>query len=173
MYSKSQVSSEFFIFVGLAFLISIAFTLASLDQMQDFRLRQEDDAIKDMAIKLQKEMLIAAAVEDGYVRIFDIPEKLDNGINYSITTQNSTITVQSKNSLYIVSIPNSAGNLSKGIISINKTGGVIYINSKPSSFSNFNTCQNAQNNGLCDGLDIAYGSGYKAACCGEHGLCCS
>lgn len=34
-------------------------------------------------------------------------------------------------------------------------------------------CQNAENNGLCDGLDIVYGAGYKAACCSEHGLCCS
>ena len=34
-------------------------------------------------------------------------------------------------------------------------------------------CQNAESNGLCGGLDIVYGSGYKAACCSEHGLCCS
>lgn len=33
-------------------------------------------------------------------------------------------------------------------------------------------CQNAETNGLCDGLDIVYGIGYKAACCSEHGLCC-
>ena len=33
-------------------------------------------------------------------------------------------------------------------------------------------CQNAQTNGLCDGLDIVYGTGYKAACCSEHSLCC-
>ncbi|MBI2522806.1 hypothetical protein HYW19_00280 [Candidatus Woesearchaeota archaeon] len=34
-------------------------------------------------------------------------------------------------------------------------------------------CQNAEDSGLCDGLDIVYGAGYKAACCSEHGLCCS
>lgn len=38
--------------------------------------------------------------------------------------------------------------------------------------SSQNACQNAETNGLCDGLDIVYGIGYKAACCGEHGLCC-
>ncbi|MBI2124624.1 hypothetical protein HYT92_02420, partial [Candidatus Pacearchaeota archaeon] len=78
----------------------------------------------------------------------------------------------SKNSLYIVSIPTSIGNLTKGTITINKTGGIIYINSKPSTFSNFNTCLNAHNNDLCSGLDIVYGSGYQAACCSEHSLCC-
>lgn len=33
-------------------------------------------------------------------------------------------------------------------------------------------CQNAQNGNLCDGLDVAYGGGYKALCCSEHSLCC-
>lgn len=41
------------------------------------------------------------------------------------------------------------------------------------SISSQNICQNADDNGLCDGLDIVYGVGYKAACCGEYGLCCS
>ena len=41
------------------------------------------------------------------------------------------------------------------------------------SVSSQNACQNAETKGLCDGLDIVYGIGYKAACCSEHGLCCS
>ena len=172
MGSRAQVSLEFFIFVGLAFIIAIAFELAAVDQLKDIRIQNEQDATKDLALKLQKEVLIAASVEEGYARTFTIPNKLDKNINYTLTTVNYTITVESKNSIYTVSIPNSIGNISKGTITINKTGGVIYINSKPLSFSNFNTCQNAQNNGLCAGLDIAYGSGYQAACCSEHGLCC-
>lgn len=172
MYSKSQVSSEFFIFVGLAFLIAIAFALASLDQLQDFRLEKESEAVKDLALKLQKEMIIAASVEDGYIRSFEIPGKLDN-IDYFLTVQNNTIIVRSKNSFYTLSIPKAMGNFTKGINTINKTGDVIYINSATISyFTSYATCQNAQNNELCDGLDIAYGSGYESACCSEHGLCC-
>ena len=41
------------------------------------------------------------------------------------------------------------------------------------SVSSKNVCQNAQNNDLCDGLDIVYGIGYKYACCSEYGLCCA
>lgn len=33
-------------------------------------------------------------------------------------------------------------------------------------------CQNAQDGGLCDGLDIVFGPGYKSECCKEYGLCC-
>ena len=41
------------------------------------------------------------------------------------------------------------------------------------STSSQEACQNAETNGLCDGLDIVYGQGYKAVCCSEHGLCCA
>jgi len=71
---------------------------------------------------------LAASVEDGYVRDFTIPIQLDNSVNYTLTTKNYTITVESKNSIYTFTIPNSVGNLSKGSNRINKTGGVIYIN---------------------------------------------
>jgi len=127
MDSKSQVSFEFFIFVGLAFLIAIAFSLASLDQLQEFRVEKEGEAVKDLALKLQKELLLAATVEEGYVRIFEIPEKLDN-IDYFLTVQNNTISIESKNGFYTLSIPKAIGNLTKGENKINKTGGVIYIN---------------------------------------------
>ena len=127
MYSKAQISAEFFVLLGLAFLIAIAFELASIDQLNQFRMGKESEAVKDLALKLQKELLIAANVEDGYVRIFTIPDELNN-INYSLTTQNSTITVQSENSLYIVSMPKAVGSINKGTNTINKTGGVININ---------------------------------------------
>ena len=42
-----------------------------------------------------------------------------------------------------------------------------------SPVSSQSACQNAETNGLCDGLDIVYGIGYKAACCSEHNSCCS
>ena len=90
-------------------------------------IEKRGEAVKDLALKLQKELFIAATVEDGYARFFEIPDKLDN-INYSLTTQNSTIAVQSKNGFYLVSIPKTVGNVSKGNNKVNKTGGVIYIN---------------------------------------------
>lgn len=33
-------------------------------------------------------------------------------------------------------------------------------------------CQNAEDYGLCGGLDLVYGEGYRATCCAEYTLCC-
>ena len=56
---------------------------------------------------------------------------------------------------------------------------IVYKNVKPDEVltiphyvSDLNMCQNAEDGGLCAGLDIAFGSGYACACCLEHGLCC-
>ena len=127
MDSKAQISAEFFVLLGLAFLIAIAFEFASLDQLNDFRIKKENEAVKDLGLKLQQELLIAATVEDGYARTFTIPDTLDR-INYTLTTKNSTITVESAHGRFIVSIPKAVGNVSRGANTINKTGGVIYIN---------------------------------------------
>lgn len=127
MHSKAQVSSEFYIFLGLAFLIAIAFEIASLDQLKDFQADRESKLVKDLTLKLQKEVLIAANVEDGYVRVFEIPDDIEN-IAYTLTIQNYTINVQSKNGFYVASIPRAIGNFTKGTNKINKTGGVIHIN---------------------------------------------
>ena len=127
MGSKAQISAEFFVLMGIAFLIAIAFEFSALDQLNEFRRQKEDEAVKDLAFKLQKELFIAASVEDGYIRIFKIPNKLDN-FNYTIFTENSTVTVQSEHTLYIVGTPIAIGNFTNGTNKINKTGGVIHIN---------------------------------------------
>ncbi|MBW2989102.1 hypothetical protein KY358_02155 [Candidatus Woesearchaeota archaeon] len=33
-------------------------------------------------------------------------------------------------------------------------------------------CKNAEDSGLCSGLDVVFGEGYENDCCEEHGLCC-
>jgi len=38
--------------------------------------------------------------------------------------------------------------------------------------SNENWCKTAQLGDLCDELDVVLGSGYKAGCCNNFGLCC-
>ena len=126
MGKKSQVSMEFFIFIGLGFIIAITFVIASIDQLNGIRARKEYDAAKDIALKLQKEILVASSVQDGYSRIFQAPDSII-GSNYSITMQNLTLAIKSKSGLYIVSIPKTSGNITKGSNIINKTNGEIYI----------------------------------------------
>lgn len=126
---KSQTAIEFFVLVGLVALTVVIFMLASLGQIKEFQDKGEYILIKDMALKLQTEVTLAATSEDGYQRQFTIPDKLEETVNYSVTIKNNeTLIVHSDKSLYAVSIPKVIGNITKNINTITKTGGVVNLN---------------------------------------------
>jgi len=50
-------------------------------------------------------------------------------------------------------------------------GSIIARITEGSTISSSSICKNAEDDGLCDVLDIVYGVGYKAACFSEHGFC--
>lgn len=119
---------EFFILTGLAFLAVTLFVAASAREATDFRNQKEFFLIKDLALKLQKEATIAASVEDGYERGFNLPEKLESIVDYYITTSNNTVTVNSSKTVFSTAIPTVIGNFTKGSNKIERISGQIYIN---------------------------------------------
>ena len=129
MYEKSQVSIEFFTLIGLAFLMLIIIVAASANEVKEFRDRKEVFLIKDLALKLQKEVSIAASVEDGYVRSFTLPDKLDNIVDYSTINTNASITVNSSKTVFFVRVPMIYGkNFTKGSNKVEKINGKVYVN---------------------------------------------
>jgi hypothetical protein len=125
---KAQSSMEFFVLVGLAFLASILFVVASVSEVKEFSDQKEFFLVKDLALTLQKEVAIAASVEDGYVRIFNLPDKLNGKVDYFTTIMNRTITVNSSITNFPAAIPDAIGNFTKGNNKIEKINGIIYVN---------------------------------------------
>ncbi len=127
-YLKSQSSIEFFTFVGMAFVAVIVFVAASAYEVKEFNDQKEFFLVKDLALKLQKEVTIAASVENGYERSFSLPDKLEDTLDYFITTKNSTITINSSEKVFVVAIPTVIGNFTKESNKIEKIDGEIYVN---------------------------------------------
>jgi len=129
MKKLSQSSIEFFTLVGLGLVVAIFFVAFSINEIEEFGDKKEFFLIKDLALKLQKEVGVAANVEDGYIRTFTLPEKLDNIVDYFIIIKNNTITINSSKTVYTVAIPNTAGkNFTKGTNTVEKINGQIYVN---------------------------------------------
>ncbi len=123
---------------------------------------------------------------------------LRNSLGSTITLNNITIANSNGNSCLntnsisfpsgsqaIFTVPNcdngAIGGKFMGRVLIGYTKGVIYreipgeITASVSGSSTTSTqsiCQGASDGGICNGLDVAYGQGYQAACCSEHTLCC-
>ena len=128
-YIKSQSSMEFFTLIGLAFLAVIIFVGVSANEVREFRDAKEFLLIKDLALKLQKEVGIAASVEDGYERSFTLPEKLEATVDYFITGTNNSITINSSKTVFSVRVPIIYGkNFTKGSNRVEKINGKVYVN---------------------------------------------
>jgi len=124
---KSQIGVEFMIFSGIALITAIIFVSISFSQTKDLYDTKEFLLVKDIALKIDKEIDIASYVEDGYNREFDIPEMINNG-DYNISIVNNTLTVWTNTTQYVTGILNITGYVERGSNTITKTNGIIYLN---------------------------------------------
>lgn len=124
---KSQVAMEFIMLVFLAFMIMMIFTVVGRDRMVDIRQKEEYESLKDVTLAIQSELIIAANVEDGYIREFGLPGSLD-GVNYTILIQSGYIITESENHEYLVKTSSVSGNATIGANIIRKENGVVYLN---------------------------------------------
>ena len=123
---KAQLSLEFVSLVALAFLVMVVFIASTRSEFDELRSREEMSLVKDVAVKVQTELIIASGVEDGYLRTFELPASLDN-INYTIGITNTTLVAMTEDYEYVLAVPAVEGVLKKGSNTINKTGSIIYL----------------------------------------------
>jgi len=124
--SKSQVSTEFLIFIGVTVVLVFGIGLQQLSRMSELQSERESEMVYDMALKLQEEIRIASLVEEGYSRNFSIPSRLSE-LDYEVDISGKFLTVKSNRSFYTVKVPNITGEIIKGYNIITKSGGVVYI----------------------------------------------
>lgn len=124
---KSQVAMEFMVLVGISVLVFLIMLAIISEQIQDINNKEEIIRAEDIAIKIQKEINLASRVLDGYYRRFYLPHKLGN-FDYEIIIGGNELIIKTRKQDTWVVIPDITGNITKGFNTINKTGGIIYLN---------------------------------------------
>ena len=74
-----------------------------------------------------KEKFLQWAIENGYKRVFTLPQTLD-GINYTMYFLNGFLIGESKNHEYVLQVSEVNGSILKGTNTIRKNEGVVYMN---------------------------------------------
>lgn len=123
---RGQVSIEFMAIFGFVFFVFIVISIIFLEKSTEVNKQKELLLLDDLAKSLQKEILLAAEVEDGYTRSFIIPSSIDQ-YNYTLITSSQEITVRTESYDIHKKIPTINGNLTKGNNTITKTQGTITI----------------------------------------------
>ena len=74
----SQVSTEFMVFVGMAIVLLMIYMVIANNFLNLAYAQQEIISAQDLAKILKNEINLASRVENGYIKEFQLPEKIDN-----------------------------------------------------------------------------------------------
>ncbi|MBI2655389.1 hypothetical protein HYX06_03125 [Candidatus Woesearchaeota archaeon] len=130
MPSKSQSATEFVILASFMFLVILGFFAVTSSRLLEAREESNRKIANDIVDFAYKEIELAVSLNDGYIRVFALPRKV-NGADYSINiTDNRELAASYLDNEYVRFLPpNVSGNIGKGLNEIKKIEGVVYINS--------------------------------------------
>lgn len=126
----AQVSVEFIAFVTILsiFLFFTIYHSSNLySQLNSARILKDAQEISD---QVASEINLALKVGDGYSRVFSLPNKISNSLDYEIKVENYRVIVSWKDGLTqsVILTENVTGQLNRGRNLIRNIGGKIYVN---------------------------------------------
>ena len=124
---KGQVALEFLVLVGISFFVFLSLMSIMLYHAQELRDRKESQMVTDVADTIQNEINSASNVKDGYIRQFTLPPDLQ-GKEYTVTEYANRVHVSTARYQADAIVPDYTGNIQVGTNTINKTEGIVYIN---------------------------------------------
>jgi len=123
---KGQAAIEFIVLLVILFSVFMVYTISTRTKIDEIREKKEIILLDDVVRMSQQEILLAIKVEDGYHRVFELPESLE-GINYTIGITGTAILANTEKHESAVIIPLVNGTLKKGENIITKENGVVKI----------------------------------------------
>lgn len=128
---KAQIGIEF-ILLTIFSLAMLLVLLASVSSLSSQKMKQKAYfEVNDIAASAQQEILLASELHDGYRREFFIPESVQN-LDFSMVLDNASsgnylrVSFENQETFYL--IPPITGNIKKGINTLTKKDGMLFIN---------------------------------------------
>ncbi len=128
MPSKSQSATEFIVLASFMLLIIAGFSAVTSSNLLEAKEASNRKIANDIADFAYREIEYAKSLNDGYSRVFVLPEKV-NGVDYSINIiDNRELIVNYLGNEHVRFLPsNISGNINKGYNEIKKIDGIIYL----------------------------------------------
>ncbi len=127
MSRKAQVSMEFMFLIVLGFMIMLVFSVVAKEQMIDAVEKKQYIMLKDIALMVQTEINSASSLENGFERIFYVPENIDFTTQYDIRIVGNYLIANLTGNEVVLMIQGVNGDISKGNNTLTKSGGELYL----------------------------------------------
>ena len=127
---NGQSSIEFLILVVSVLFFFVIFLLAVQTNISDKIKDKYYLEIRETALTVQDEINLALDSSDGYLREFNLPDKIINK-DYIISLTSGFVYVRTNDEEFAIalSVGSVTGEIQKGVNFIRKTSGKVYLNS--------------------------------------------
>ncbi len=123
----AQVTMEFTILVGLAFLFLLGMLVAVQSYAASYRASLEAEELGQWVAVLRRELLLAASVRDGYTREVQLPSTI-KGTSYTINNTDGSVTLTLTDGRSATQLtPDYTGSFHPGTNTIRKRQGIITV----------------------------------------------
>ena len=121
---------EFVSLISIMLLVAVGFFAITSSRILDSQEGGNRKVAEDIANFAYREIEIAKSTQDGYARVFTMPETV-NGVIYEINiTDDRELNVEYLGYEYLKFLPaNVTGNVSRGLNRVSKLYGIVYVNS--------------------------------------------
>ena len=128
-FRKSQSAIEFVSLASFMLLVVLGFLAVTSSNMLQAKEEGNRKTAEDIADFAYREIDMAKSVNNGYIRVFNMPQTV-NGVDYTITViDNRELIVNYLDYEFVRFLPsNVTGTLSRGTNKVWKLQGVVYIN---------------------------------------------
>ena len=166
--SKAQFAIEFIVLFAFMFLIFLGFIAVITTKVIESKENERQEIAEDIATLVNNEIELAKSTTDGYIRTFSIPSKMEGKV-YSIEIiENRELVVNYVDKEYVSFLSGEiCGDVFIPTNEISKEKGIVCVNSNLDQTQ----CQNAQDLGLCDGIDEELLPGAKCCCWSRYQIC--
>jgi hypothetical protein len=188
-YKKSQFGIEFVILLTFMLMVFVGVFAVVTYKLIDLEESRKQQMAEEVANRVNNEIKLARANNDGYERIFELPTKIE-GKSYDIRIiENRELVVDYSGYEYVLFLPEKVkGNITTGLNKIQRIDGIVYIgevvmpppecnNTLDDDGDTYNDSQDPGCYADCDYLNsanfIIYRSEADSCDCNSVGVCCS
>ena len=126
---KAQSAIEFLILVGAVLFFFVAFLYAVQSNLSDKTRERREIAVREVALIVQDEIVLAWGSSDGYSRNFELPNKVQ-GADYEVNISDELVYVRTIDGRHAIALPvfNVTGQPVKGLNAIGKRDEIVFLN---------------------------------------------
>ncbi len=126
-FKKAQGAIEFLIIFGAVFFFFVIFLEVISENIEQKNEEKEDLIAQNIVLSVRDEIALASKSSDGYYREFTLPPTII-GKNYDVKLVNNSVYVSAEGIGVSYKIVSVNGEIKKGLNTIKKENGEVYLN---------------------------------------------